>query len=222
LSVGLCAEERRHCHHPEMHRLLDEPELPKIDETCLSIEGANVYLAGANPRRSAGHARVPSDTAPRRRSACRAHPIWATPLRRPARMSRPTANPLPCVPRSRPRGPTPLRTRPAARRQLPALARAAGPALPPHPGRGGSSRSPTQVRDIAGYHVPSVASGHVRRSAATIGSYAATRPSHFCTSGAWVDLTLQHKNRGDVLVSGAAIVVRPVGARGAPRARSDR
>jgi hypothetical protein len=28
-----------------------------------------------------------------------------------------------------------------------------------------------------------------------------------------VDPTLQHKNRGDVLVSGAEIIIRPVGAR---------
>ena len=58
MSVGLCAEERRHCRHPEVHRLLGEPELPKIDETCFSIEGANVYLAGANPRRSARSCRA--------------------------------------------------------------------------------------------------------------------------------------------------------------------
>ena len=51
----------------------------------------------------------------------------------------------------------------------------------------------------------------VRRSAATSGSYAATRPSRFCTSDAWVDPTLQHKNRAEILVDGPEIVVRPVG-----------
>jgi hypothetical protein len=64
-----------------------------------------------------------------------------------------------------------------------------------------------------GYHVPGVANGPVKRSAATSGSHAATRLPRFCTSGRWVDPTLQHKNRAEVLVDGAEIVVRPVGTR---------
>jgi hypothetical protein len=67
--------------------------------------------------------------------------------------------------------------------------------------------------DIANFHVSATVRELVGSRTAVSGSHAATRRAGFCMSAAWVDPTLQHKNRAGVLVDGPEIIVRPVGAR---------